>query len=327
MRKKRVLFALTGATLGTLGMLGFKARRQLHQERQTILARLESQSQILSTAVGPIEYAMLGHGTPVLVAHGGGGGYDQGLVLARSWAQDTRFGAQYQYIVPSRFGYLRTPMPDNATPETQADAFAAVLDALNISRAFVIGMSAGGMSAMQFALRHPHRCLGLVMVSAISQGFTESMAPPEALLQNLFRQDAPPWLLAKLPLKTILSRLGLKPDHIDQIEADSETAVLVRDLIQSNFPPSRRYRGLAKDIATAATLPNYPLGLIIVPTLVLHAKDDPIVPFRMAEHVAQSVPGAQLVSVPDGGHMCCVVRRHTLNPTLHDFLRLYSAGN
>jgi pimeloyl-ACP methyl ester carboxylesterase len=60
-------------------------------------------------------------------------------------------------IAPSRFGYLGSSMPVDATPEHQADALVALLDALDIDQVDVSGESAGATSALQLALRHPER--------------------------------------------------------------------------------------------------------------------------------------------------------------------------
>ena len=54
-------------------------------------------------------------------------------------------------------------------PEAQADLYAALLDLLKIDSVVVIGLSGGGASALQFALRHPERCRGLILISAISR--------------------------------------------------------------------------------------------------------------------------------------------------------------
>src|SRR5438270_847651 len=59
------------------------------------------------------------------------------------------------------------------TPEAQADLYAATLDALNVSQVVVAALSGGGPSALQFALRYPQRCRGLLMLSALSQDYTE----------------------------------------------------------------------------------------------------------------------------------------------------------
>ena len=68
-----------------------------------------------------------------------------------------RIGDDFFWICPSRFGYLRTPIPQNASFEAQADAYAALLDHLHIEKAAIIGLSIGGPSALLFALRHPDR--------------------------------------------------------------------------------------------------------------------------------------------------------------------------
>ncbi len=89
---------------------------------QTARARVSSGSQIAQTACVPIEYAVVGEGAPVLVVHGAGGGFDQGLDFGLPL---TRQG--FRVIAMSRFGYLRTPLPDEAAPVAQAEAHACLL--------------------------------------------------------------------------------------------------------------------------------------------------------------------------------------------------------
>lgn len=102
---------------------------------------------------GPIEYARVGQGSPVLVLHGASGGWDQGLACARDLV-----GHGFQVIAPSRFGYLRTRLPADASAEAEADTWADLLDALHIPRLPVIAVSAGAAPAVQLALRHPPAC-------------------------------------------------------------------------------------------------------------------------------------------------------------------------
>jgi 2-hydroxy-6-oxonona-2,4-dienedioate hydrolase len=108
----------------------------------------------------PIEYAESGTGLPLLSIHGAGGGFDQGLANAAEFVDEG-----FRIIAPSRFGYLRTPVPGDASPAAQADAHAALLSDLNISRAIVVGVSAGARSAIEFALRHPDKVTALVLIS------------------------------------------------------------------------------------------------------------------------------------------------------------------
>src|SRR5690349_1661222 len=96
----------------------------------SIEANLETRSRVIMTARGPIEYAEIGRGPPVLVVHGTPGGYDQPL----RYLEATHRSGSTHYIIPSRPGYLRTPLSVGSTPADQARAFAALLDALGTKR-------------------------------------------------------------------------------------------------------------------------------------------------------------------------------------------------
>lgn len=127
-------------TSGLTDLVSASYQRDIHQARE----RISAGSQIVETPCGPIEYAVAGSGPPVLVVHGAGGGYDQGLDFSRALVP-----SGLRVIPMSRFGYLHTPLPADASAAAQADAHACLLDALNISRAAVIGASAGAPSSMQ----------------------------------------------------------------------------------------------------------------------------------------------------------------------------------
>jgi pimeloyl-ACP methyl ester carboxylesterase len=96
---------------------------------------------------------------PVLVVPGAGGGLDQGLSMVEDF-----LGDGYHYIAPSRFGYLRTPLPEDASPASQADAHVCLLDALGIQRVSIMGMSAGALSILQFALHYPERTEHVILL-------------------------------------------------------------------------------------------------------------------------------------------------------------------
>jgi hypothetical protein len=100
----------------------------------------------IATALGLVEYAERGAGEPLLVIHGIFHGCDGGLLSVRDLIADRRV------IAPSRFGYLRSSLPQGATPADQADVFAVLLDALEIPSTDVISGPAPGFGA---ALRRP----------------------------------------------------------------------------------------------------------------------------------------------------------------------------
>jgi pimeloyl-ACP methyl ester carboxylesterase len=150
---------------------------------------LQSGSQVLETAAGLVEYTNIGSGPVVLISHGEGGGYDMGAWLA------SLIGGEYRYISPSRFGYLRTPLPENPSPQAQADSYAALLDIHKISSAFILGLSSGGPSALEFALRFPDRCRGLIMLSVISRPIPPLPFVLKMIYPMMLRSDFLPWLI------------------------------------------------------------------------------------------------------------------------------------
>src|SRR5688572_22248917 len=122
-------------------------------------------------------------------------------------------GRGYRAIAVSHFGYLRTSLPANASPETQADAHACLLEALGIDRAGVIGVSAGAPSAMQFAIRHRQRCSALVLLVPLAwhleQPGETSEAPSQAMRLALggLEHDFVYWLLIRFFPRLVTSTL------------------------------------------------------------------------------------------------------------------------
>jgi pimeloyl-ACP methyl ester carboxylesterase len=109
--------------------------------------------------------------------------------------------AGHRLIAPSRFGYLRSSSPDEASPAHQADAFAELLDAPQIHRVHVVGMSTGALSALQFAVRHPDRCRSLTVIVPAAAAVMPAQGPlPEqgpiakAIAEYAIRSDFLWWL-------------------------------------------------------------------------------------------------------------------------------------
>lgn len=262
--------------------------------------RLLSGSDVVSSEeFGDIEYALQGEGLPVLLVHGAGGGYDQGLLIGENYVGDG-----HRFIAPSRFGYLRSSIPEeDGSPAAQADAYAALLDTLGVERVGVVAFSDGGPSALQFALRHPERCADLVMISAKSQS-----APPDSLLQavvfeSVFRSDYLFWLITEYARPFMLAMFGVSGEVQEQIPERSRE--LAADVVGSMNPISLRQDGIYHDRDTLTVLPEdeFRLEQISVPTLVVHAVDDGLQPYSHAENTATKVPDAEFLSYEQGGHL------------------------
>ena len=104
--------------IGALAALaGVHVYRRFRADLRAAWGRIEAGGRVVQTAYGEIEYGEAGEGFPVLMLHGAGGGYDHSLLLGQSILTDG-----YRIIAPSRFGYLRSPAPEQAGPEAQAGA-------------------------------------------------------------------------------------------------------------------------------------------------------------------------------------------------------------
>jgi pimeloyl-ACP methyl ester carboxylesterase len=266
-------------------------------------ARIESMgSQVIETKCGPVEYAQIGEGDPVLVVHGALGGFDQGLFLARSVDM-----SNHQVISVSRFGFLRSPVPPGATLDSQADAFGALLDALKVQKVAVIAVSAGSTSAIRFTARHPQRVSALILMGPDAPGETYMALPPRFLANILFGNNFVYWAVIKVFGKKMQTATGMVPKGYP---LTPEYAALVNKVQTGNLPVSRRMNGWDFETYTcekefwASVTPAspYPLSKIETPVLVIMAEDDPISLPANVRALAEQMPNARLFIVPDGGH-------------------------
>jgi 2-hydroxy-6-oxonona-2,4-dienedioate hydrolase len=301
--KNRSLFAvLVVATLAVLAMLVLRAR--FEHDLAIATARTTQGSVVVATRCGPIEYQEAGHGIPLLMIHGSGGGHDQGMAWARPLTADG-----IRVIAMSRFGYLRTPRPADASPEAQADAHACLLDALGITTAAIVGVSAGGPSALQTAIRHPDRVAALVLVVPIAYkpNAVAASAPPvsddkDAMLLRLLGSDALYWLGLQVARDQVFRHvLATPPEQIAAASAGERARV--NDMAERILPVSARAAGLRDDTRLGKRLGPYPLERIRAPTLVISARDDGFGTFAVAQYTASRIPGATFIGFEHGGHL------------------------
>jgi 2-hydroxy-6-oxonona-2,4-dienedioate hydrolase len=266
--------------------------------------RVATGSYIAQTRCGPIEYAVAGEGPPLLSVHGAGGGFDQGLELAGPLAR-----GGFRVIAVSRFGYLRTPLPKNASAAAQADAHACLLDALNVRRAAVLGTSAGAPSSMQFALRHPDRTAALVLLVPAAYVPRPNEAPSvrtprgtPLLFDTALRSDYLFWAAGRLTHDTFIRGiLGTPPEVVARASPDEQARV--ERILEHILPVSPRRPGLINDAAVVSSLPRYELEKISAPTLAISVADDLYGTFDGARYTADHIPRAHVIGYPSGGHM------------------------
>ncbi|HSJ55061.1 MAG TPA: alpha/beta hydrolase [Anaerolineae bacterium] len=277
--------------------------------------RVRAKGTAIPSPYGDIQYTEGGSGTDVLVVHGSGGGYDQGEVIAQAV-----LGDEFHWIAPSRFGYLGSALPQGATWDDQAHAFAHLLDHLGIKDVAVVAMSHGGPSALLFALLHPEKVSSLTLISC---GVAASTAADQAeanekgeMLKEIFRYDFLYWAIARLFRRQLMGLMGAKQAVMASLPPEQRrTAELAIDYMN---PASLRSAGAAFD--NEATLPGDRIRDIKAPTLILHAQDDTLQLYHNALFAASTIPDAKLVCFERGGHLLIAVEQSTIRTSLREHI-------
>jgi len=303
MKPRRGLVAAIGAG-GLAAALLLYAWLAYQHDLARDVERVSSGSELVDTRCGPIEYAAAGTGRAVLLVHGAGGGFDQTLDIAHEIAAHG-----FRVIAMSRFGYLRTPLPADASPAAQADAHACLLDALGVERAAIIGVSAGAPSTMQFALRHPQRTDAMVLLVPLAYAprttSAETAAPSRAarfMIEQATGSDLLYWIAMKAaPSLVVGTILGTPPEVVATAAAEDQARV--RKLMREILPLSARQDGLLNEAEVAASLPRYELEHISAPTLVVSLPDDRYGTYESARYTAAHIAGARFIGYPSGGHL------------------------
>jgi 2-hydroxy-6-oxonona-2,4-dienedioate hydrolase len=292
---RRILFVLLAVLIvATGGVYAIYAR-----DMKAARARLVGHSQTIQTSFGTLEYAVMGEGEPMLVVHGAEGGFDQGIDMTGAMA-----GRGYRLIAPSRFGYLRSTMPNNPTTAMQADAYVQLLDHLAIDKVVVVGISAGAWSSMQFAIRHPDRCRALVLLVPANYLPAGTAIHGGAVASAMVHSNFVAWALLKLMpiMPGGMTGMMLGTDSAVVRGADPSERARVQQVLDDLQPVSQRIAGMQFDIKTAATHEPYSIGQISCPVLTISAEDDRFGTASRAKYIAANVPDGRVILFPTGGH-------------------------
>lgn len=288
------------------------------RDMHTAYNRIEKTGSIvMSPLFGEIEYVTVGAGAPVLVIHGGGGGYDQGELIA-----EAVLGEQFLAIIPSRFGYLGSTLPEGATWDDQADAYRFLLDELGIEQVAVVAMSQGGPSALLFALLHPDRVSSLACISCgvvASSNENQQQANRRGnLLKLIFNYDLTLWASTRLLKSVFIEVMGASPEVVASLTP--EQLETVDRLIDFMNPAAPRSAGAAFD--NKAALPGDRIAAITAPTLLFHAKDDTLQLYHNAGFAAATIKGARLAAFDRGGHLLMIAEQTEIRRMLHQHIMM-----
>jgi len=178
-----------------------------------------------------------------------------------------------------------------------ADA-AAILTALGIERAHIVGASMGGMIAQLVAADHPDNTLSLTSIMSTTGNRALPPAKPEAMaVLNTPapnpNEDMEGYLASSLAAARVIGSPGYPVDEGEQ-----------RAFAKSNALRSYYPMGFLRQYAAVLASPDRrpKLAAIKAPSMVIHGEDDALVPVEGGKDTAASIPGAELVTIPGMGH-------------------------
>jgi len=182
------------------------------------------------------------------------------------------------------------------TIEDMAQDALGVLDALGVARAHIVGVSMGGMVAQRVAIAAPGRVLSLtsIMSSSGAKGLPQARREVTRVLLSRPASDAPDAVVNHyIRLFKTIGSPGYPTPESDMRER------ILRGVHRSFHPvgTQRQMLAIVSDITRAQQLSR-----ITSPTLVLHGRADPLVPYAHGEDTAQRIAGARLIGVEGMGH-------------------------
>ncbi len=238
-------------------------------------------------------------GVPIVLVHGAGCNLeDMGLALGE------RLAGRHRVILVDRagLGWSERKGRRGSSPAYQAAMLRDVLDRLGAARAVIVGHSWGGALAAAFALDHPQRVAGLVLLAPPLYPFPRSMT----WLYALFATPIFGWLYARtlaLPLGLPFIGIGLGSAFLPQLPP----AHYIRRTAALLLLRPATFLANARDVADLRAFHARESGryaTLAAPTVIITGDRDLVVaPRRHALVFAAAVPHAKLVVLPGIGHM------------------------
>ncbi|MGG4445343.1 alpha/beta hydrolase [Brevibacillus porteri] len=183
------------------------------------------------------------------------------------------------------------------TFEDMADDAVHVLDAFNVQQAHIVGMSMGGMLTQIIALRHPERVRTIILHA--TSNFAPDLPPIDEKLMEFFSNMGEiNWEDEQEVLEVAVA--GSKVLIGSKYPFDEAR---VRELAQIDIARSNHYASKNNHaFVTASETYLMRTGEIAVPALVIHGTEDLLIPFAHALHLADTIPGADLLALEGTGH-------------------------
>jgi 3-oxoadipate enol-lactonase len=265
------------------------------------------ESGVLEYDGGALAWESAGEGPDVVFLH-------PGLWDGRVW--DEQFGVFSRTYRVLRFdfrGYGRSSRPEPGRSYSHVDDLEAVMDAASVERTALVGCSMGGSTAIDFALEYPSRVSALVLASSGMNAFDDRLTPEEEAELELL--DAP---VAEAMEAGDIERAERARLRIwAPLGTEDEAGRRISEIAFDNIHEMTMDETGRRDISPPAI---ERLEQIEAPTLVLPADNDPLVFRRLSAILAERIPDARLVQIPETDHVVNMRRAAEFNRVVLGFL-------
>ncbi|HKD74271.1 MAG TPA: alpha/beta fold hydrolase, partial [Ktedonobacterales bacterium] len=268
---------------------------------------MDTQTGFAPVAGGQLYYEVSGVGHPLLLVHAG-------VADLRMWDDQVAYFAQhYRVIRYDERGFGRTTT-ENVSFSNRQDIF-DLLAHLGVERTYIMGLSRGGVIALDFTIEHPEMVDALINVAGGISGFDAELLSEEMALEEQMEAA----------------------ENRNDFAAAAQ--LVVRGWADGPFQPEGRASQAVRDKVYAMTLDNYQnhfqestdpqplqppaisrLDAVAVPMLVIAGALDESIPTAAMRHLAQSVPAAKLEVFPDTAHMVNMEQPERFNAIVGAFL-------
>jgi pimeloyl-ACP methyl ester carboxylesterase len=236
-----------------------------------------------------------------------------GVADLRLWqAQAAHFAAHYRVIRYDMRGFGKSEPVDG--PSSMYDDLVAVMAHFAVKQAHLIGCSMGGGCCMDYTLQHPDRVLSLTMVGSGPEGLYLDVAVPEIFDRIEAAEARGEWdTVAELHTQAWFEGYGRDPHTIDPA-----ARAIAYDMCRLML--THKAKKLGSDKPPFAPPAAERLGELRTPLLVIVGAHDEEYLLRAADYMAQHVPHAHKVQMPNTAHLPSLDQPAAFNAILGDWL-------
>jgi 2-hydroxy-6-oxo-octa-2,4-dienoate hydrolase len=253
-------------------------------------------------------YLHAGSGEPVVLLHGSG----PGVTAYANWRLTIPALAQELAVfAPDLVGFGFTERPDGVeySMETWVGQVVGFLDALGLERVALVGNSFGGALALRVAARHPDRVSRLVLMGSVGVPFEITDG-----LDRVWGYE-PSFEAMRDLLGIFAYSRALVTDELAQVRYEASIQPGFQESFSAMFPaPRQRW-------VDAMVTPDDEIARLPQPTLVVHGRDDRVIPLANALHLLDVVPDVRLHVFGRCGHWTQIEHADAFNRLVLDFVR------